>query len=318
MEITLPTLIELFLATKQTEGRTPKTIGVYRNNLERFVHFLGDEVKSSQLTLDHARAFVASLQERTTRYEDHPFRDEIEGGLSASTIHSHVRVLKTFSTWLADEGWTTRNVLVRLKRPSLPKPVIEVLADDEIGRILSSVNPKCLYGARLHNIVLLLLDTGIRASELCCLTLDDVHLKEGYIKVCGKGRKERIVPFGSTTKKALLRWLVTWRDELAVDTTAAFVTNGGYGLTYRSLCKAVKRLGNRADVPRLHCHLFRHTFAVRYLMNGGDIMTLRLMLGHTSIETTQMYLHLAQAHIQLQHHKFSPVDRLSLGRRRHT
>ena len=72
----------------------------------------------------------------------------------------------------------------------------------------------------------------------------------------------------------------------------------------------IKRLGVRAGVPRLHPHLFRHTFAVRYLMNGGDIMTLKLILGHVDLSTTEMYLHLAQSHIQVQHNKFSPVDRL--------
>ena len=83
-------------------------------------------------------------------------------------------------------------------------------------------------------------------------------------------------------------------------------------MTYPALAQAAKRLGKRLNIPWLHIHLWRHTFAVRYLMNGGDIMTLRLMLGHTSIETTQMYPHLAEAHIQVQHHKFSPVDRLGV------
>jgi site-specific recombinase XerD len=161
-----------------------------------------------------------------------------------------------------DEGWITRNPLEKLRRPRLPKPVIEILSDEEIGRIISSINPKCLFGARLYTIVLLLLDTGIRASELCSLTLEDVHLNEGYIKVFGKGSKERIVPFGNSTKKALLRWLVTWRDEMADGTDALFSTNGGYQLTYKALCKSIKRLGVRNDVPRLHAHLFRHTFAV--------------------------------------------------------
>jgi site-specific recombinase XerD len=88
----------------------------------------------------------------------------------------------------------------------------------------------------------------------------------------------------------------------------------GTPLTYQGFRQVIKRLGKAAGVPRLHPHLFRHTFAVRYLMNGGDIMTLKLILGHTTLEVTQMYLHLAEAHVQVQHNRFSPVDRLGLGR----
>ena len=317
MDITLPTIVELFLATKQTEGRSPKTVSVYGDVLRRFCALVGEGVHLGQLGISHARAFVAWLQEKDTRYEDHPHRAPVAGGLSGATVHAHVRVLKTFATWLEAEGWTTKNAFDRLKRPKLPKPVIEILGDDEIDRLLGQVNPKCVLGARLYTIVLLLLDTGIRAGELCGLALPHVHVDEGYIKVCGKGDKERMVPFGSTTKKALLRWLITWRDALSEDTVnTAFVTNAGQPLTYTAVAQSLKRLSRRSGVPRLHAHLFRHTFAVRYLMNGGDIMTLQLMLGHTTLEVTQMYMHLAQAHIQVQHHKFSPVDRLDLGRRR--
>ena len=186
------------------------------------------------------------------------------GGLSGATVHAHVRVLKTFATWLAAEGWTTMDVFDKLKRPKLPEPVIEVLADEEIDRLLGAINPNCVLGARLYTIVLLLLDTGIRAGEVCGLTLPHVHVDEGYVKVCGKGDKERIVPFGSTTKKALLRWLMTWREALSEDVAdTLFVTNAGYPLTYTAVAQSLKRLGMRAEVPRLHAHLFRHTFAVR-------------------------------------------------------
>ena len=136
------------------------------------------------------------------------------------------------------------------------------------------------------------------------------------MKVFGKGQTERIVPFGNTTKKALLHWLVTWRPKMADDSDSLFVTVDGRPLIYGPLSKAIKRLARKAGVPRLHAHLFRHTFAVRYLMNGGDVMTSRLILGHSTLEVTQMYMHLAATHVQVQHHKFSPVDRLGLGGRR--
>ena len=111
------------------------------------------------------------------------------------------------------------------------------------------------------------------------------------------------------------RYTVTWRPEPDLPSTDnLFLTPDGAPMTYGALRQALKRLGKKAGGPRLRAHLFRHTFAVRYLMNGGDGMTLRLLLGHSTLDVTQMYMHLAEAHIKVQHSRFSPVDRLGIGR----
>ena len=313
MEITAYTLIDLFCATKQTEGKSPKSISWYKSNLTRFADFAsnGAEATLPELNLHTARAFVASLQEKKVKYDDNPLRPQENQGLSPSTIHGYVRTLKTFGSWLVEEGFSGTNPYKRLKAPKVPQTMIEVLSEGELGQLLKAINPTCFLGSRLYVIVLLLLDTGIRASELCGLTLENTFVNDGYIKVFGKGGKERIVPFGNTTKKALIRYLHTFRPEPEDDWVGNLVlSTTGRALTTTGLYKAIERLGKRAGVPRVHPHLFRHTFAVRYLMNGGDLMTLKLMLGHSTLEVTQMYLHLAQSHIEVQHHKFSPVDRL--------
>ena len=316
MEIALDTLIELFTATKQTEGRSRNTVDWYRRMLTRFAKFMdnGSGAKLKDVTLDNARAFVAALQQQTTRCADHPMKAEVEGKLSPNTIHCYVRALKAFSTWLHEEGFTSKLIFARLKRPKVAQPVIEILSEQEIRSIVAIINPKSFLGSRLNVIVLLLLDTGIRASELCGLTLENTHLDDGYIKVVGKGNKERIVPFGAATKKAILHYLHTFRPEPVHDGIDQLILSiDGTPLTYSGLSQVVRRLGQKAEVPRLHCHLFRHTFAVHYLMNGGDVMTLRLMLGHSTLDVTLVYMHLAEAHVQVQHHKFSPVDRLGIS-----
>jgi site-specific recombinase XerD len=315
MEATLDTLIELFAATKQTEGKSPRTVTWYRLMLRKFASFAGngEPARISALSVNDARAFVAHLQGVDAKYKNHPLTPQIAGGLSPYTIHGYVRTMKVFGSWLQEEGFTAANIFSKLKRPKLPQPLIEVLSEEEMKKILDCINPNCLLGARLYVIVLLLLDTGIRASELVTLTVENTDISNGTIKVVGKGRKERITPFGSTTKKALLRYLTTWRPEPATEQIHHLVlATDGTSLTYQGLRKIIDRLGKRADVERLHAHLFRHTFAVRYLMAGGDLMALKLMLGHSSIEVTQQYLHLAQTHIEIQHHKFSPVDRLRI------
>jgi integrase/recombinase XerC/integrase/recombinase XerD len=313
------TLIDLFIVSKQIEGRSAKTLTWYRANLERFAGFMtnGHEATLSQLSLDDARAFIAHLQGRTTRYDGHQMRRVQEGGLSPHSVHAYVRTLKVFGNWLCAEGYVRSHPFERLKPPKLPETMIEILSDDEILALIGAVNPNSPLGARMHAIVLLLLDTGIRATELCNLTLDHTNLKDGSIKVRGKGNKERMVPIGGATKKSLMRYIQAFRPEPLHDgVSQVFLSDDATPLTYTGLSQALRRLGKAAGVNRLHAHLFRHTFAVRYLMNGGDIMTLRLILGHTTLEVTQMYMHLAEAHVQIQHHKFSPVDRLGIGKRR--
>jgi site-specific recombinase XerD len=310
MEATVSELIERFLITKQTENCTAKTIDWYRQMLGRFARFVGEDTRMSSLGLDDARRFVTSLQAQQNRYENHNIAQVKEGGLSPYTISCYVRPLKTFSRWLVIEGYCRIDPFDRLKKPKLPQPMIEVLTNDEVKEMLSAINPNTFTGSRLYTMILLLLDTGIRASELTGLQVENADLTNGAIKVLGKGRKERIVYFGAVTKKAMLRYFTSFRPESISD--KFFLTTDGRELTYNSLKLIIQRLAERSGIQRLHLHLLRHTFAVNYLLNGGDLMTLRLMLGHTTISTTQIYLNLSSAQVQLQHNRFSPVDRLGI------
>lgn len=246
-ELSLTTLIDLFITSKQVEGRSNKTLIWYRANLSRFAEFLSGsstcmpdtcEIPATlnDINLENARSFILHLQNRSTRYDEHPLHSTKAGGLSPYTIHSYVQALKVFSSWLFEEGYTTTNLLTRLKRPKLPQPVIEILSDEEIDRVMAAINPNSFLGARLHAIVLLLLDTGIRASELCSLKLANTFLKEGYIVVHGKGDKERIVPFGGTTKKAILRYVQIFKPlPMSDEVDELILTVDGRSLGYDGL-----------------------------------------------------------------------------------
>lgn len=315
MEITLPTLIDLFIAAKSTEGRSRRTQEWYREQLGRFTEFVTEDVpvRMKDVSIEDARAFISSLQSAQTKYQNHPLRPVEQDSLAPQTVHGYVRAMRSFSHWLLEEGYTSIDVFARLKRPKLPKTMIEILSDDEVGRILQSVNPATFLGARLYAVALVLYDTGMRAMELCNLTLADVYLDEGQLKVKGKGNKERLVPISPATKGALLRYMGTFRQG---DDEHLFLSTSGDPLTYAGLAHIVKRLGKKAGVPRLHCHLIRHSFAVKYLTLGGDLMSLKMILGHTDIQTTQVYLHLADSHIKAKHDRFSPVASLKLKKRR--
>ena len=130
------------------------------------------------------------------------------------------------------------------------------------------------------------------------VTTKDVHLEDGYLKVMGKGQKERIVPFGSSSQKSLYHF----RPEPVHDGIENFfLTLDGQRLSNNALQLIMKRLGMRSGVKRLHAHLLRHTFAVNYLVNGGDVFTLQQILGHTTLEMVRRYVNLANAHVMTQH-----------------
>ena len=311
MVMTLPALVDLFVETKRLEGRTEKTCEWYHNMVSRFAGFVGEDTTLEKITLNDARAFVASLQSQESRYANHPNREALEGGLSPASVAAYVRAIRAFSSWLLEDGFTKEDIFARLKVPKVPRKIIRVLSEEEIKRLFAHINPDCFLGARLHTVVSLFLDTGLRATELCELQLDDVAVEYRRLKVMGKGQKERFVFFGISTQKALLKWKLVWRATVVNPAVSSFFTNAdGSGLTYSALNQAIKRLGNSAGIPRLHVHLFRHTFAVRFLMNGGGLMELKDILGHTDISTTQRYLSMTPDNLQVQYERFSPMDRI--------
>ena len=161
----------------------------------------------------------------------------------------------------------------------------------------------------------------MRVGELIELEMRSLHLDDGFVKVLGKGDKERIVPIGSVAKKALLQYVLTWRPEPdSPDDDTLFLSPKGRPMSSNSVYQVLRRIGRNARVPRLHPHLLRHTMAVRFLIEGGDVFSLQQILGHESLEMTRHYVSLAASHVQVQHKKYSPMDRLfqrsRQGRRR--
>lgn len=160
-------------------------------------------------------------------------------------------------------------------------------------------------GQRLKTTIILLLDTGIRASEFCNLKHRDVDLRNLNIIVMGKGRKERQIPISSRTAQAIWSYFHT-RPEMHVN-SPAFTTANGTKISRDNLLKSIYRLGNRAGVQDPNLHRFRHTFAINFLRNGGDIYTLQRILGHSTLDMVQRYLAIAQVDIQAAHRRASPV-----------
>lgn len=158
-----------------------------------------------------------------------------------------------------------------------------------------------------------LLDTGLRCAELCNLTVQDAHIDQGFLKVMGKGSKERVAPIGAAVQKVLLRYLHHFRPEPArPGMDNFFLTLEGLPMAVDGVARMIRRLGQASGVTKLHAHLCRHTFATNYLINGGDVFSLQQILGHTTLEMVRRYVSLAASHVTVQHRKYPPMDRLGV------
>ena len=186
---------------------------------------------------------------------------------------------------------------------------IEILTDEEIERIFATMNVDTVLGARNTAIYSLMLDTGLRLTEVVTLKYADVHLDAKYIKALGKGDKERVVAFGTNCQRALTNYATRYRFEnegQVVDTF--FLSIDGHCLSPLALRSLTQRLSKASGVPRLHPHLMRHTYATRFLLNGGNVFMLQQNLGHTTLDMVQKYVHIADRMASQVNQDFSPLD----------
>jgi site-specific recombinase XerD len=318
---TLNMLIDYYLGSMQRRGCTSDSVISCQRALHRFHRYLingggnGDTVKLSGVTPGRLNGYVDHLQNRTTKWEGHPRRPVEHAKLSPFTICKEVKILRGFGTWLEGEGFV--NPFGELEVPKVPRYIVDVLTTAEIEQLLSAINPNTENGARQHAIVMLMLDTGLRISEVATARIPGLNLERRQLKVFGKGQKERIVPFGQRCAQALMRYIHMHRAKPRRDEfDQVFLAPDGEPMTRNSLEHVIRRLRLASGITRLHAHLLRHTFAVNFLTNGGDLRTLQLILGHESLVVTQKYLHLAQQLVQVLYEDNSPMDKLTLNSER--
>ena len=311
--LTINEVISRYEISNQADGKSPRTIAWYTDMLMSFSGYMKVELQCHDLSdfnINTVRSYIIHLRSKP-KFQGHPYTPQQNKLLSPRTVQCHIRAVKAFSTWLYSEGYTPENRLQNLKLPKAPSKIIEPLTPQEIKKIVSSINRNLYSGERNHAVLVTLLDSGLRASEAAGITLDNLNLKDGYIKVMGKGDKERIVPIGKFVQMELLHYIEKVRPQpYYSDCDKLFLSRGGKPITVNTVKLVFSRLAKSSGVNRLHAHLCRHTFAINYLLNGGDIFSLREILGHTTLEMVNHYLHFTSSQITAQHHKYSPMDRM--------
>ena len=289
-----------FLIEQRVRGNSSATYKYYEICLESFRKYMKDcDVRDINLT--KCKFYYLYLS---------------DGNKNSVSVQTYIRGLRAFLKFLYDNEFIDVDICARFRLPKCTRNVVDVLSDEEIGRVFDVLSGENFLAVRNRLIISLMLDSGLRRHEVVSLALGDVHLEERYLIVSGKGAKQRFVPFGSVTSDIIKKYLeLTFPDTRKIDFRTSLIIKvseiGEFtGITDTTLKQLFRALKTRTGIKRLKAHLLRHTFATRYLENGGNIYALQAILGHTSLEMVKKYLHLATNRIRADFPKFSPLDNM--------
>lgn len=218
--------------------------------------------------------------------------------------------LKGFFNYLIFEDYRKTNPLELIEAPKLGRKLPDTLAVEEIDALINAIDLSSKQGERNRAILETLYGCGLRVSELTSLKISDLYFDEGFIKVTGKGDKQRLVPIGPTTEKYITIYRKEIRVHQEIDSAAKdtlFLNQHGKQLTRAMIFTIVKRLAEKAGIRKtISPHTFRHSFATHLLENGADLRAIQQMLGHESITTTEIYTHIDRKHLTEVINRFHP------------
>lgn len=285
--------IDKFIRYLQVEkGLSPHTLRAYQKDLEIFSEF----VNTSPEKIDpvEVRGFIAQ---------------QISSGLSKTTAGRRLAAVRSFFRFLHREGYVKSNPAKVINTPRKPKTLPKFLTVDDVFNLIEKPEGIGFMVARDRAILELLYSSGIRVSELSGLDMGDINLRDGLVKVKGKGKKERIVPIGAKAIEAIRTYLVE-RMLLKKRDAALFLNRRGSRLTERSIRRLVVKYARMVLLDgRIGPHTLRHTFATHLLQAGADLRTIQELLGHSSLSTTQKYTHLDITHLVDVYDRAHPLAR---------
>lgn len=294
----------------QSGNYSSVTIDNYLSGIDKLIKHLGDP-NAEDVTIWDLEGFMISLREKN---------------VSESTRQYYWKIVKSYFSWASKrKGLGIENPAVDLEMPSVPDPEVLPYTEQEIKALLNACKMseesqtekrstwkfKRPTAERDQLLILVLLDTGVRVSELCRIQYKDINIENQSIHIhafeTGKKSRDRMVYVGKRTMQILWRFVADNEDQESYLFTNS-VDFGDKPLSRFAVDHLLKRLGAKAGVPNCGAHRFRHTFAIQYLRNGGDIYTLKRLIGHNSLRMVQRYLQLAESDSQTAHRKASPVD----------
>ncbi|MDO5335222.1 MAG: site-specific tyrosine recombinase [Coriobacteriia bacterium] len=273
-----------YLAYQAVErGASPSTIDAYRRDLGRYLRFLdGREVAGpAEVARDDVLAFERDFL--------------MASGYAPRSVKRIMSAVRGYHRFLVREGYAESDPTATVDLPKQPETLPDVLSIDQVARLIDECKTDTPIARRNQTILEVLYGCGLRVSELVGLDLDRVLAEEGYLRVLGKGSKERVVPLSGMALQRLCLYLANDRSLLqpayAKPCSAVFLNARGGRLTRQSVHRVVAQEGLRIGIGNLHPHTLRHSFATHLLEGGGDLRSIQDMLGHADISTTQVYTH---------------------------
>lgn len=291
--------------------------------IEDYLHFIRVEKQLSANTLASYRRDLVSYAEHLqheqglTSFEG-VTRQQIllhletlrVQGKTARTVARHISSIRSFHQFLLREKVTTTDPTVHLEMPQLEQKLPKVLSVEEVDALIAAPNTAKPQGVRDVAMLELLYASGMRVSELIELNIEDIHLTMGFVRVFGKGGKERIIPLGRGALTAVGKYLERARYELQgkyPKTEALFINQRGKRLTRQGFWKLLKEHAQKTNIQKeLTPHVLRHSFATHLIENGADLRAVQEMLGHSDISTTQIYTHISKTRLSEVYKQFHP------------
>lgn len=293
-ELDFPAAINLFIKSRKMKNLTEGTVSSYLQVLTGFTNFL----ESIEVSTPKA-VIVEDVQEF--------IQSRLDEGNSAPTINKYIRSIRAFFNYLHSVDYIMNNPMEFVEKMVEEKRIPRTLSHEHVTALLNAPDRGSPIGYRNYVFMLLVLDTGIRLDEALNLHIHDIYWEEQTMKVFGKNRKERIVPFGDFVYLHLIQY-VEMRP--VSDSSVFFLNIEGKPLKRRTIQEEITEYGAQANIQgvRVSCHTLRYTFARNYALNGGCVVSLMRIMGHRSLHMAKLYTEMFQADIKQQHSKYSPVN----------
>lgn len=288
-------VIDAFLdALWMERGLSENTLSAYRSDLYKFASWLysRDEVSVLNAAADDVLAYLASIENTSTR-----------------TVARRLSSLRRLYEYLLRENQIKQNPVSNIDAPRLGRSLPKSLTEDEVEALLNAPNVDDVLGIRDKCMLEVLYATGLRVSELVGLTIQQINLRQGVIRVTGKGNKERLVPLGEEATQWLEQYISSSRNQILNNTMsdALFPSKRAKAMTRQTFWHMIKRYAVIAGINKgLSPHVLRHAFATHLINHGADLRVVQMLLGHSDISTTQIYTHVARERLKDLHSEHHP------------